>query len=270
VKEVDEATMRALGYAKSLRPIEVRAVHVGSGEEARLVAAAWEERHLTTPLEIISGDPHELIDPIRSYVRGMNVAEDEVISVVMPEVYEGTGRREMVRQRRALLLKAALLFERRVVVTDVPVLATESRPAPRGPIIPTRVIALVLVSAVHNATLRALEYARSLSPTELRAVTFNVDHDETMRVLNEWANFVDDVPLEAVDSPYREVTRPLIKYARQLHAETPDSVVSVIVPEFVVRRWWHQFLHNQTALGIKYALIFEPGIVVTSVPYHLD
>src|SRR5206468_6441238 len=81
VKEVDEATMRALGYAKSLRPIEVRAVHVGSGEEARLVAAAWEERHLTTPLEIISGDPHELIDPIRSYVRGMNVAEDEVISV---------------------------------------------------------------------------------------------------------------------------------------------------------------------------------------------
>src|SRR3989440_6365879 len=146
VKEVDEATMRALGYAKSLRPIEVRAVHVGSGEAARLVAAAWEERHLTTALEIIAGESHDLIDPIRSYVRGLNVADDEVITVVMPEVYEGAGRREMVRQRRALLLKAALLFERRVVVTDVPVLASENKPAPRGPIIPTRVIALVLVS----------------------------------------------------------------------------------------------------------------------------
>jgi len=132
------------------------------------------------------------------------------------------------------------------------------------------VIAIVLVSNVHNATLRALEYARSLSPTDLRAVTFNIEHDETMRVLNEWSSSVSEVPLEAVDSPYREVTRPLVKYARRVHAEYPDAVVSVIVPEFVVRHWWHQFLHNQSALGIKYALLFEPGIVVTSVPFHLD
>jgi len=243
---------------------------VGSGEEARLVSAAWEERRLPTPLEVIPGNARDLIDPIRSYVRAMNVAEDEVITVVMPEVYENKGRREFVRRRRALLLKAGLLFERRVVVTDVPVLAEENTVTSGRPIVPARTIAIVLVSAVHNATLRALEYARSLSPTELRAVTFNVDHDETMRVVNEWAGSVADVPLEAIDSPYREVTRPLVKYARQLHAASPDSVVSVIVPEFVVRRWWHQFLHNQTALGIKYALIFEPGIVVTSVPYHLD
>jgi hypothetical protein len=270
VKDVDEATMRALGYARSLRPLEVRAIHVGSGEEARLVTAAWEDRRLPTPLEVIPGEARDLIDPIRAYVRAMNVAQDEVITVVLPEVYEGTGRREFLRRRRALLLKAALLFERRVVVTDVPLLAKDAQTTSRGPIVPTRTIAIVLVSAVHNATLRALEYARSLSPTQLRAVTFNVDTDETMRVLNEWANVVDDVPLEAVDSPYREVTRPLVKYARELRASMPDSVVSVIVPEFVVRRWWHQFLHNQTALSIKYALVFEPGIVVTSVPYHLD
>jgi amino acid transporter len=270
VKDVDEATMRALGYARSLRPLEVRSILVGSGEEARLVTAAWEDRRLPTPLEVIPGEARDLIDPIRAYVRAMNVAQDEVITVVLPEVYEGTGRREFLRRRRALLLKAALLFERRVVVTDVPLLAKDAQTTSRGPIVPTRTIAIVLVSAVHNATLRALEYARSLSPTQLRAVTFNVDTDETMRVLNEWANVVDDVPLEAVDSPYREVTRPLVKYARELRASMPDSVVSVIVPEFVVRRWWHQFLHNQTALSIKYALVFEPGIVVTSVPYHLD
>jgi amino acid transporter len=270
VKDVDGATMRALGYARSLRPLDVRAIHVGGGEHARLIAAAWEEHRLVTPLEIIPGDSNDLIDPIRNYLRGMNVAEDEVLTVVMPEIYESKGRREFLRRRRALLLKAGLLFERRVVVTDVPVLADEGHENVDRPIVPTRTIALVLVSAVHNATLRALEYARSLSPTELRAVSFNVDHDETMRVVNEWANSVADVPLEAIDSPYREVTRPLVKYAKQLHASMPDSVVSVIVPEFVVRHWWHQFLHNQTALGIKYALVFEPGIVVTSVPYHLD
>ena len=270
VKEVDTATMRALGYARSLRPLDVRAIHVGSGEEGRLIASQWEQLRLTTPLEIISGNGNDLIDPIRAYIRGMNAGEDEVITVVMPEIYETKGRREFVRRRRALLLKAGLLFERRVVVTDVPVLTEEAHRAATRPVVPTRTIALVLVSAVHNATLRALEYARSLSPTELRAVTFNVDHDETMRVVNEWADSVAEVPLEAIDSPYREVTRPLVKYARQLKAATPDSVVSVIVPEFVVHHWWHQFLHNQTALGIKYALVFEPGIVVTSVPYHLD
>jgi hypothetical protein len=271
VKSLDEATLHALGYARSLRPLDVQAVHVGSGEEARLLAAEWERRRLVTPLEIIGEGAHNLIDPIREHIRAMNVADDEVITVVMPEVYETTGRREFVRRRRALLLKAALLFERRVVVTDVPFVPSETPTAElTRPIVPARVIAIVLVSAVHNATLRALEYARSLSPTDIRAVTFNVDHDETMRVLNEWAGAVADVPLEAVDSPYREVTRPLVKYARQLKEETPDSVVSVIVPEFVVRKWWHQFLHNQTALGIKYSLVFEPGIVVTSVPYHLD
>ena len=270
VKDVDGATMRAIGYARALRPLDVRAIHVGSGEDARLVAAGWEERRLITPLDIVPGDTSDVIDPIRAYIRDMNVADDEVITVVMPEIYTSNARREFVRRRRALLLKAGLLFERRVVVTDVPVLANEARQDTSRPVVPTRQIAIVLVSAVHNATLRALEYARSLSPTELRAVTFNVDHDETMRVVNEWATSVDDVPLEAIDSPYREVTRPLVKYARQLHESTPDSVVSVIVPEFVVRHWWHQFLHNQTALGIKYALVFEPGIVVTSVPYHLD
>ncbi|HEV2685796.1 MAG TPA: APC family permease, partial [Actinomycetota bacterium] len=211
VKELDAATMRALGYARSLRPLDVRALHVGSGETARLLSAAWEERRLVTPLEIVPGDANDLIDPIRNYVRGMNVADDEVITIVMPEVYETSGRREFVRRRRALLLKGALLFERRVVVCDVPVLAEEDKAVPERPLVPTRTIAIVLVSAVHNATLRALEYARSLSPTDLRAVTFNVDHDETMRVVNEWADSVDDVSLEAVDSPYREVTRPLVK-----------------------------------------------------------
>jgi hypothetical protein len=158
------------------------------------------------------------------------------------------------------MLKTALLFERRVAMTDVPVQASQNWSTGRGTIAPTRVVAVVLVSAVHNATLRALEYARSLSPTDLRAVTFNVDPDETRRVVNAWQTQVDDVPLEAMDS----------RYARGIRARNPDAVVSVIIPEFVVKKLWHQFLHNQTPLAIKQALLFEPGVVVTSVPFHLD
>lgn len=271
VARVDTATMRALGYARSLRPLELRALHVGRGEEARLVQQAWEERRLNVPLEVIEGDPHDPIDPIRSYIRAMDVPSGEVVTTVMPEVVFRNRFSHYLRRRRALLLKASLLFERRVVLTDYTVPEAENQvSAGGGAIAPTRVIAIVLVSAVHNATLRALEYARSLRPTDLRAVTFNVDPDETEQVLRDWAEDVADVGLEAINSPYREVTQPLLEFARSLRLRYPDATVSVILPEFVVRRYWHQFLHNQTALAIKGTLLFEPGVVVTSVPFHLE
>lgn len=270
VARVDEAAMRAVGYARALRPLSVRALHVGREDDAAVIRKAWEERRLTIPLDIIPGDVGNLIEPIREYVRSLNTPENETLSIVLPELQRQRSIRQHFHNRRTLMLKTALLFERRVVVTDVPVPESQSWSSLRGTVTPTRTIAIVLVSAVHNATLRALEYARSLSPTDLRAVTFNVDSGETAKVLEAWTHQVDDVPLEAIDSPYREVTRPLIKLARQLRERTPDAVVSVIIPEFVVKRFWHQFLHNQTALAIKQSLIFEPGVVVTSVPFHLE
>jgi amino acid transporter len=271
VGKVDGATMLALGYARALRPLEVRALHVGRGEEARLVQAAWDEKRLPIPLDIVEGASDNVAGAVRTYIRSMELGSDEVVSVVVPEVYKRRGIRHLLRVRRTLLLKATLLFERNVVVTDVPVSREEADTLDTaGAFNPTRVIAIVLVSAVHNATLRALEYARSLSPTDLRAVMFNVDKEETARVLNDWSTMVDDISLEVVDSPYREVARPLLRYARQVHAMTPDAVISIIVPEFVVARWWHQFLHNQTALAIKNALQFERGVVLTSVPFHLE
>lgn len=269
VARSDEATMRALGYARSLRPLEVRAVHVGRGDEAALLQRAWDERRLPVPLEIVQGDPHNIVDPVRSYVRALGQAENECVTVVIPEVFKGSGARHLLSRRRTLLLKASLLFERRIVLTDVPTRASENWSQTQGTIAPTRVIALVLVSAVHNATLRALEYARTLSPTQVRAVTFNIDPGETRKVIEDWGLVVDDISLDVLDSPYREVTRPLVKLANRLRAETPDAVVSIIVPEFVVAHWWHQFLHNQTALAIKNALQFEQGVVLTSVPFHL-
>jgi hypothetical protein len=126
-----------------------------------------------------------------------------------------------------------------------------------------------MVSAVHNATLQAVAYARSLRPTELTAITFNVDADETSRVMQEWMDSGLDLTLEVIDSPYRELSEPLVRYIRRIRERQPGTTVAVVVPEFVVRRWWHQFLHNQSALALKGNLLFEPGVVVTSVPYHL-
>ena len=267
VPRVDEAAMRALGYARALRPREIRALHVSADGESESVKAAWTARRLPVPLEVEEKNG-DLVAAVRAQIKTMRHA-DEFISVVLPETIHRGGIRHFLRTRRELLLKAAMLFEPEVVVTDVPTVLDAETPAASGPIMPTRNIAVVLVAAVHNATLRALAYATAIRPTELRAITFNVDDSESDRIMRDWAQADVDVSLEIIDSPFREVAEPLVRLVRQLRAGSSDTVVTVIVPEFVVAKWYHQFLHNQTALSIKAALLFEPGVVLTSVPYHL-
>jgi amino acid transporter len=269
VPQVDLSVMRALGYARALRPVEVRALYIGDEQLAAEARVAWEAQAIRVPLDVAASEG-DLVDGVRAYVRRFEREGNEYVTVVVPENLRGRGLGQFLKQRKELMLKAAMLFEPQVVLTDVPTLSADTGDAVPGPIAPARNVAIVLVSAVHNATLRALDYAHAIRPTEVRAVTFNVDEGETRKILDEWANAGSDVSLEAIDSPYREVTRPLLRLIHQIRRASPDTVVTVIVPEFVVRKWWHQFLHNQSALSIKAALLFEPGVVVTSVPYHLE
>lgn len=193
------------------------------------------------------------------------------MTVLLPERLRNRSWIQFVRARRGLLLKAAMLFERDVVVTDVPHLDSGHRkPVGTRPPAPARNEAVVLVSSVHNASLRAVSYAMGLRPTDIQAVTFAVDEKDTAEIMEEWSRQPFEVPLEILDSPYREVRKPLIKLIRRLRDQAPGTVVTVVLPEFVVRRWWHQFLHNQTALAIKARLLFERDVVVTSVPFHLS
>ena len=269
VPDVDASVMRALGYARALRPVELRALYIGNAAETERVRSLWDERAPRVPLDIatLNGD---FVDEVRSYIHGIEREGAEFVTVVVPKLLRGGGLGHFLRQRKELLLKASMLFEPQVVLTDVPTPPGASGPEVRGPVEPARNVAIVLVSGVHNATLRALEYARATRPTELRAITFNVDEGETKKIILEWADAQTEVPLEAIDSPYREVTAPLLRLVRQIRRGAPDTVVTVVVPEFVVKKWWHQFLHNQTALAIKAALLFEPGVVLTSVPFHLE
>ncbi|MDT6982845.1 APC family permease [Streptomyces lusitanus] len=135
---------------------------------------------------------------------------------------------------------------------------------------PSRVHSVVLISKVHRPTLRALAYARLLRSDTLEALSVNVDADETRALREEWERRGIDVPLKVLDSPYREVTRPVIEYVKSLRAQSPRDVVSVIIPEYVVGHWYEHFLHNQSALRLKGRLLFTPGVMVTSVPYQLE
>lgn len=135
---------------------------------------------------------------------------------------------------------------------------------------PSRVHSVVLISKVHRPTLRALAYAKLLRSDTLEALSVNVDADETKALREEWERRGIDVPLKVLDSPYREVTRPVIEYVKSLRTQSPRDVVSVIIPEYVVGHWYEHFLHNQSALRLKGRLLFTPGVMVTSVPYQLE
>jgi amino acid transporter len=129
---------------------------------------------------------------------------------------------------------------------------------------------VVLVGGVHRGVLEALAYARSLSPNHLVAVSVVSDEEDQERMEELWAEYGIDVPLEIVYSPYRELTRPVLRYIDELEGRWEDDVITVLLPEFVVRHWWGNILHNQTALLLKGRLLFRKGTVVTSLPYHLE
>nr|WP_206323254.1 APC family permease [Streptomyces sp. HNM0574] len=135
---------------------------------------------------------------------------------------------------------------------------------------PSRVHSIVLVSKIHKPTLRALSYARLMRSDSLEAVTISVDAEETAQLRKEWDERGLDVPLKILDSPYREITRPVIDYVKRLRKEHPRDVVSVYIPEYVVGRWYEQLLHNQSALRLKGRLLYTPGVMVTSVPWQLE
>jgi hypothetical protein len=149
--------------------------------------------------------------------------------------------------------------------------ALELEPDGEAPVtLPASNRAVVLVSKLHLPTLRALAYARATRPTHLEAITVNVDEAETLRLKEEWDRADIPVPLTVVASPYREITRPIVQYVKQLRRESPRDIVTVFIPEYVLGHWWEQLLHNQSALRLKARLLQQRGVVVASVPYQLQ
>ncbi|MGB2919334.1 MAG: APC family permease, partial [Mycobacterium sp.] len=136
-------------------------------------------------------------------------------------------------------------------------------------VLPSRNHAIVLVSNVHLPTLRALAYARATRPDLLEAITVSVDDAETRALVHKWEHSDISVPLKVIASPYREITRPVLEYVKRVSKDSPRTVVTVFIPEYVVGHWWEQLLHNQSALRLKGRLLFEPNVMVTSVPWQL-
>jgi len=130
---------------------------------------------------------------------------------------------------------------------------------------------LVLIGDVHRGVVRAVQYARTLAAPDaaVRAVYVETDPARTLKVEERWAAWGLGVPLVVLTSPYRSILRPLLEYIDQIQARGDDQMVTIVLPEFLPRRWWQHALHNQTALLVKGALLFHKNIVVADVPYLL-
>ena len=169
----------------------------------------------------------------------------------------------------AIVAMIVLFILMRAIRHHYDLVSEELVPDDEDDVLPSRVHAVVLVSRVHKATLRAINYARATRPSSLVALTVSVHSQQTEELKAEWERRAIPVPLKILDSPYREVSRPIIKYIKEINRSSPRDVVSIFIPEYVVGRWWEQLLHNQNALRLKGRLLFMRGVMVTSVPYQL-
>src|SRR5205823_6731754 len=148
--------------------------------------------------------------------------------------------------------------------------AAELEPDPAGIVLPARIHALVLVSRLHKPTLRALAFARATRPDTLTALTVATSEEEARQLQEQWAERDIPVPLTVLESPYRDVTTPVLEHVARLRGDHPRDLITIYIPEYVVGRWWEHVLHNQSALRLKAKLLFERNVMVTSVPWQLE
>jgi amino acid transporter len=260
VEQLDPATKQAAWYAREIAGRDFHPVWVRDG--GRLPDPRgrwWDFSGGGTALEAL--DLHESpVDAILDYVWALPRGDSSFVTVVVPELFRRPSLIAALARRRTFRLKLRLLSEPGIVVTNIPVVD--------GPQVdPRRAVGRVLVSGVQAASLRAVNYARSLTLPESRAVFFAFDEDEAKTMERDWNRADLDFPLDIVEAPYRDLGDPLLCYLRELTVDQ-ELAVSVVMPELVVSGW-RRLLHNQRALYLKRLLIFEPRIFLSSVPYHL-
>ncbi len=135
---------------------------------------------------------------------------------------------------------------------------------------PLRHRVIVPISGMHRGVVSALQYARSIACDRVQAVYVDFGEDATASLEDKWARWGDGVQLVVLPSPYRELTRPLLRYINRIRRENSNDMITVVLPEFIPAKWWQHMLHNQSSLLLKGSLLFKRGVIVTSVPYHLE
>jgi hypothetical protein len=259
-EEIDVATERALWYARRVGGDDVRAIHVPGRHTDTGIPARWFDLAGLSPrLEVVEPDEGH-VEAVLEEVWKLPRGDAGFVTVVLPERFRRASLAQAVL-RSTFRLKLRLLAEPNVVVTDVPAVGDEE-----GPATPDELAVRILVSDVHAATLRAVNYAATLGVPDTRAVSFALDPDEASDLARQWRTAGIETPLDLTEAPYRDIGEPLRAYLDPLRG--PGRAVNVVMPEVVVRGR-ARLLHNQRALYVKRLLLFEPHVILSSVPYQV-
>jgi amino acid transporter len=264
----DEGTDRALAYASLIHAESVTCVHAEERRSDDLVYT-WDSAHPGHALEILPGESLSITKRVVARVRReRDEHPGRIVTVILADRVRTRSLLAPFLHRHSLAIKIRLLFEHRVAVTDLNVLRRSRRS--KLVRVPTRhVEQVVLVSDMTRPIREALAYAQRLGPP-VTAVHIDVDHDQRERIERHWRQAGIMIRLEILDSPFREIVRPLTRYLKERRrVAAPGTLISVVIPEFIVPGRIAQLLHNQTGLAIKGTLAREPGIAVTSIPFHL-
>ncbi len=265
---LDQATDRAMRYAELIRADDIEVVHA-TEDESEDFLYSWERLYPDHRLTVLDDEEESVVGRLIAHIRKRRDEHpNSSVSVVVSERIRSRSRLSLFVHRNALLLKTRLLFEPRVVVTDVTQLPHRKRSGLRP--VPLRWLeTVVLVSDLTRPIREALAYAIGLG-APVRCVHVDVDEAQRQRLLDAWYQAGYDIPLDVVESPFRSVSGPLVAYLRRVRQSClPGTVVNAVIPEFIVPGRVGQILHNQTGLAIKGILALEAGIAVTSVPFHL-
>jgi amino acid transporter len=272
VRALDAATAEAIGTIRAIRPTTLQIFTPTEGDVPADLQERWREFSVgAPPLEPLLVGKDNLLDALRREVRKIDRQPQDFVNIVIPEMVTGSLLTYLFRRAALVRLKAGLLREQNIVVTDVPVVVRDGKPvgADATPLIPERIVAIAFVSGVNDATRRAVNYARTLdAASQIRAVYFDLDPEASHRMQEEWGENRMRIPLDIVETPFRDLTTPMLAEVRRFTAR-PGTLVIVIVPEFIVSKWRHLLLHNQNALFVKRLFLFEPHVVLSSVPYVL-
>lgn len=139
-----------------------------------------------------------------------------------------------------------------------------------GELKPIKHTVIVPISGIHRGVVNALQYARSIASDRVQAVYVDFEEEATASLKDKWERWGAGVQLVVLPSPYRELTRPLVRHINRIARENSNDIITVVLPEFIPAKWWQHVLHNQSSLLLKGSLLFKKGVIVTSVPYHLQ
>jgi amino acid transporter len=264
VESFDAALQEAVWYARQIAGDDFRAIHVpGPHSDTGIRPRFRQLTNIRPDLEIVQAEDGR-VDAVIDYLWALPRGESNFVTAIIPEEFRRPSLLAAIARRTEFSLKLRLLTEPGVVITDVPVISRQ--PGEWRP--PKTAVCRVLVSGSHAASLRAVNYAKTLTLPDTKALFFAFDSDEAQRIETEWNRRPLPTPLEVEEAHFRDLGDPLLRYLRRITAD-PDAVAVVIMPELIFSGP-QRLLHNQRALYIKRLLIFEPQVILTSVPYRLS